>query len=62
MELQDEMRFKGSFTSASFGFNNADLELHYDESLQNLQPFGGESVPVVSHLHVSRHEVTIEGE
>jgi hypothetical protein len=56
------MSFKGSFTSGSFSFNDADLDLHYDESLRTLQPFEGESVPVVSHLHVSKHEVTIESD
>ena len=60
VELQDEMTFKGSFTSGSFEFDDADLSLHYDESLTGLQPFEGESVPVVSHLHVSRHRVTVE--
>jgi flagellin-like protein len=62
VDLQDAMTFKGSFTSSSFEFDDADLSLHYDESLQNLQPFGGESVPVVSHLHVSKHRVTIESD
>ncbi|OYR45523.1 archaellin/type IV pilin N-terminal domain-containing protein [Halorubrum sp. Hd13] len=60
MTLTNNMTFKGSFTSGSFTFNDADLNLHYDESLATLQPFGGASVPVVSHLHVSRHRVTIE--
>jgi len=62
VDLQDRMTFKGSFTSSSFEFDDADLSLHYDESLATLQPFGGESVPVVSHLHVSRHRVTIESD
>ncbi|MFO8115191.1 MAG: hypothetical protein R6U01_07495 [Halorubrum sp.] len=60
VELKDQMTFKGSFTSGSFAFDDADLSLHYDESLATLQPFEGESVPVVSHLHVSRHRVTVE--
>ena len=58
--LDNNMTFKGSFTSGSFDFDDADLSLHYDESLKNAKPFGGASVPVVSHLHVSRHRVTIE--
>ncbi|QKY15740.1 archaellin/type IV pilin N-terminal domain-containing protein [Halorubrum sp. CBA1229] len=58
--LDDNMTFKGSFTSGSFDFDDADLSLHYDESLKDAKPFGGASVPVVSHLHVSRHGVTIE--
>ncbi|WP_200531462.1 archaellin/type IV pilin N-terminal domain-containing protein [Halorubrum sp. LN27] len=62
VELQDDMTFKGSFTSASFEFDDADLSLHYDESLATLQPFEGDSVPVVSHLHVSTHRVTIESD
>ncbi|PHQ37853.1 hypothetical protein DJ69_15095 [Halorubrum persicum] len=60
--LTDAMTFNGSFTSGSFGFNDADLDLHYDESLRNLQPFEGEAVPVVSHLHVSKHQVKVESE
>jgi|GEM_PF-865220 flagellin-like protein len=60
VELKDQMAFKGSFVSGSFAFDDADLSLHYDESLATLQPFEGESVPVVSHLHVSRHRVTVE--
>jgi hypothetical protein len=58
--LKNEMTFKGSFTSGSFAFDDADLSLHYDESLATLQPFQGAPVPVVSHLHVSRHRVTVE--
>ena len=58
--LKNNMTFKGSFTSGSFAFDDADLSLHYDESLATRQPFGGDSVPVVSHLHVSRHRVTVE--
>lgn len=58
--LKNQMTFKGSFISGSFGFTDADLSLHYDESLTGRHPFEGESVPVVSHLHVSRHRVTIE--
>ncbi len=58
--LENNMTFKGSFTSGSFAFDDADLSLHYDESLKDAKPFGGDSVPVVSHLHVSRHRVTIE--
>jgi flagellin-like protein len=60
--LENEMTFKGSFTSGSFEFSDADLTLHYDESLATLQPFEGDSVPVVSHLHISRHRVTVEGD
>lgn len=62
VELEDRMTLNGSFTSASFGFDDADLELHYDEALRGYQPFGGSSVPVVSHLHVSRHRVVIESD
>ena len=58
--LKNNMTFKGSFTSGSFTFDGADLSLHYDESLATRQPFDGDSVPVVSHLHVSRHRVTVE--
>jgi hypothetical protein len=58
--LRNQMTFKGSFTSGSFEFDDADLSLHYDEALRDVQPFDGESVPVVSHLHVSRHRVTVE--
>jgi flagellin-like protein len=58
--VKDNMTFKGSFTSGCFAFDDADLDLHYDESLATLQPFEGDSVPVVSHLHVSRHRVTVE--
>ncbi|WP_435073171.1 DUF7289 family protein [Halorubrum sp. HHNYT27] len=60
VELKNQMTFKGSFTSGSFEFTNADLMLHYDEALRGLKPFDGDSVPVVSHLHVSRHRVTVE--
>ncbi|WP_144799318.1 DUF7289 family protein [Halorubrum depositum] len=60
VELRNQMTFKGSFTSGSFEFDDADLSLHYDESLREAKPFEGDSVPVVSHLHVSRHRVTIE--
>lgn len=60
VELRNQMTFKGSFTSGSFAFDDADLSLHYDEALRDVQPFAGESVPVVSHLHVSRHRVTVE--
>lgn len=60
--LENEMTFKGSFTSGSFEFSDADLTLHYDEALATLQPFDGDSVPVVSHLHISRHRVTVEGD
>ena len=62
VELEDRMTLNGSFTSASFGFDDADLELHYDEALRGYQPFGGSTVPVVSHLHVSRHRVVIESD
>jgi len=60
MTLRNQMTFKGSFTSGIFTFDDADLSLHYDEALATLQPFEGDSVPVVSHLHVSRHRVTVE--
>ena len=60
VELRDQMTFKGSFTSGSFAFDDADLSLHYDEALRDVKPFDGDSVPVVSHLHVSRHRVTVE--
>lgn len=60
VELRGQMTFKGSFISGSFAFDDADLSLHYDEALRDVEPFEGESVPVVSHLHVSRHRVTIE--
>ncbi|WP_128905182.1 DUF7289 family protein [Halorubrum amylolyticum] len=62
VELEDRMTFKGSFTSEHFGFDDADLSFHYDESLRGSRPFGGESVPVVSNLHVSAHRVTIESD
>ena len=60
MQLNNQMTYNGSFTSDSFQFDDADLSLHYDESLQDAKPFEGNSVPVVSHLHVSRHRITVE--
>lgn len=60
VELEDDMTIKGSFTFQTLGFSDADLSLHYDEALQAEQPFDGETVPVVSYLHVSAHDVTIE--
>ncbi|EMA68958.1 hypothetical protein C461_04987 [Halorubrum aidingense JCM 13560] len=62
VELEDRMTIKGSFTFRSFSFNDGDIRLHYDESLRELQPFGGDSVPVVSHLHVSTHGVTVSAD
>jgi len=60
--VKDAMTFKGSFTAQSFKFDDADLRLHYDEALRENQPFEGESVPVVSHLHVSTHGVVINSD
>jgi len=62
VELEDRMTIKGSFTFRSFSFDDGDIRLHYDESLRELQPFGGDSVPVVSHLHVSTHGVTVSAD
>ena len=61
-ELTDRMSIKGSFTFETFAFDDADIDIHYDESLKTQQPFEGESVPVVSHLHVSTHGVVIESD
>jgi hypothetical protein len=60
--LEEQMTIKGSFTFRSFSFDDGDIRLHYDESLRDLQPFGGDSVPVVSHLHVSTHGVTVSSD
>ena len=60
--LEDSMIFKGSFTARTFEFNDGRLRLHYDEALRDSQPFGGESVPVVSHLHVSTHRVVVDSD
>ena len=62
MTLDGSMTFTGSFTANAFEFNEARLQLHYDEALRDSQPFDGRSVPVVSHLHVSIHDVVIESE
>jgi len=59
VELEDRMTVKGSFTFRNFEFDDGDIDLHYDESLRTLQPFEGDSVPVVSHLHVSTHDVEV---
>ena len=40
--------------------DTVEIEIHYDESLRGQQPFGGDSVPVVSHLHVSEHRVVVD--
>ena len=61
-ELAGNMTIKGSFTFELFEFEDAEIEIHYDESLETKQPFEGNSVPVVSHLHVSIHGVVIESE
>ncbi|TKX59040.1 hypothetical protein EXE44_05720 [Halorubrum sp. SS7] len=61
-ELAGNMTIKGSFTFELFEFDDAEIAIHYDESLETQQPFEGDSVPVVSHLHVSVHEVAIESE
>ncbi|QWC20432.1 hypothetical protein [Halorubrum sp. 2020YC2] len=60
--LEDSMTFKGSFTADKFEFDEGRLRLHYDEVLRDSQPFGGESVPVVSHLHVSTHRVVMDSD
>ncbi|ELZ46200.1 hypothetical protein C464_11383 [Halorubrum coriense DSM 10284] len=60
--LADEMEIYGSFTFETFSFDDAEIDIHYDESLQTEQPFEGNSVPVVSHLHVSRHGVVVESD
>lgn len=62
VELENKMTIKGSFTFRVFDFENADIELHYDETLRDFQPFDGDSVPVVSHLHVSTHGVTLSAD
>lgn len=58
-ELEDRMTIKGSFTFRNFEFDDGDITVHYDESLQTVRPFGGDSVPVVSHLYVSTHGVVV---
>ena len=62
MTLNGSMTFTGSFTANEFEFNEARLNLHYDEALRDNQPFDGRSVPVVSHLHVSTHDVVVESD
>ena len=62
VRLENKMTIKGSFTFRNFQFNNGDINIHYDESLRMLQPFDGDSVPVVSHLHVSTHGVVIDSD
>ena len=61
-ELAGNMTITGSFTFELFEFDDSEIEIHYDESLETRQPFEGNSVPVVSHLHVSIHGVTIESD
>ena len=61
-KLDGNMTIKGSFTFELFEFDDAEIDIHYDESLETKQPFKGNSVPVVSHLHVSVHEVKIESD
>ncbi|MFC7324025.1 archaellin/type IV pilin N-terminal domain-containing protein [Halorubrum rutilum] len=70
--VEGRVTFKGSNTFLSVNSGEADdngnggnddyvdISFHYDEALQGSHPFGGGSVPVVSHLHVSRHRVVIE--
>ncbi|ELZ44750.1 hypothetical protein C463_07337 [Halorubrum californiense DSM 19288] len=60
--LEDSMTFKGSFTADTFEFDEGRLRLHYDEALRDSKPFEGDSVPVVSHLHVSTHRVVIDSD
>ena len=60
--LDGSMTFTGSFTANEFEFNEARLKLHYDEALRDNQPFDGRSVPVVSHLHVSTHNVVVKSD
>ena len=60
--LADDMTITGSFTFETFSFDDAEIDIHYDESLQTEQPFEGNSVPVVSHLHVSKHGVVVESD
>jgi len=62
VELEDHMEIKGSFTFRSFSFDDGDIRLHYDEALRTRQPFDGETVPVVSYLHVSTHGVVVESD
>jgi len=62
VKLEDQMTIKGSFTFREFEFDDASIDIHYDESLRSFQPFGGDSVPVVSHLHVSRHGVVVSSD
>ncbi|WP_096392996.1 hypothetical protein [Halorubrum trapanicum] len=62
MTLDGSMTFTGSVTANEFEFNEARLKLHYDEALRDNQPFDGRSVPVVSHLHVSTHNVVVESD
>ncbi|TKX71469.1 hypothetical protein [Halorubrum sp. SP9] len=62
VELEDGMTIKGSFTFRRFSFDDGDIEIHYDEALRTHQPFDGETVPVVSYLHVSTHGVVVESD
>ena len=60
--LDGEMRIKGSFTFYTLTFDDAVIDFHYDEALRTEQPFDGDSVPVVSYLHVSEHRVGVGGD
>ena len=62
VELEDQMTIRGSFTFRQFSFDDGDIEIHYDEALRTRQPFDGETVPVVSYLHVSTHGVVVESD
>ena len=62
VELEDRMTIKGSFTFRRFSFDDGDIEIHYDEALRTRQPFDGETVPVVSYLHVSTHGVVVDSD
>ena len=58
--LKDRMEINGSFTFRRFSFEDGYIEIHYDEALRTRRPFNGETVPVVSYLHVSKHGVVVE--
>ena len=61
-EFSFDYKGKGNGNNNPGGGGNGDtaeIEIHYDEALRGQQPFGGESVPVVSHLHVSKHRVVV---
>ncbi|ESS03351.1 MAG: hypothetical protein A07HR67_01747 [uncultured archaeon A07HR67] len=60
--LDGEMTIKGSFTFYTLTFDDAVIDFHYDEALRTEQPFDGDSVPVVSYLHVSEHRVGVGGD